>query len=93
MLRKSLGKRILKAEELVTLLTEVEGILNSRPLTYVGEDFNGFILTPAHFLCLNNNLTLPGEQLDTNDPDFCVKASDDLLLQKFNVCQQQLNRF
>ena len=93
MLRKSLGKRILKAEELCTLLTEVEGILNSRPLTYVGEDFNGFILTPAHFLCLNNTLTLPGEQLDTNDPDFCVKASGDLLLQKFNVCQQQLNRF
>ncbi|XP_065186225.1 uncharacterized protein LOC135817053 [Sycon ciliatum] len=93
MLRKSLGKRILKAEELCTLLTEVEGILNSRPLTYVGEDFNGFILTPAHFLCLNNTLTLPGEQLDTNDPDFCVNASGDLLLQKFNVCQQQLNRF
>ena len=35
-------------------------MLNSRPLTYVCEDFeSGFVLTPSHFLLMNRKLGLP----------------------------------
>ena len=35
MLRKAIGKNSLTFDELLTLVIEVEGVLNSRPLTYV----------------------------------------------------------
>ena len=48
--RKATGRKHFTLEQLVTLLTEIEAILNSRPLTYVYEDFeSGFTLTPSHF--------------------------------------------
>ena len=34
-LRKAIGRQRLALEQLITLLVEVEGITNSRPLTYV----------------------------------------------------------
>ena len=50
-LRKSIGQKRLTLEQLITILAEVEGIVNTRPLTYVYDEFNsGFTLTPAHFL-------------------------------------------
>jgi len=45
-LRKGMGCKVLYWDKLLTLLVEVEAIINSRPLTYVGEDFeSGFVLT------------------------------------------------
>ena len=53
-LRKAVGRRHLSLEQLITLLAEIEAVLNSRPLTYVYEDFeSGFTLTPAHFMVAN----------------------------------------
>ena len=50
-LRKSIGKKNLTFEELETCLLEVEMVLNSRPLTFVGDGLeDGEILTPSHFL-------------------------------------------
>ncbi|GFX56259.1 integrase catalytic domain-containing protein [Trichonephila clavipes] len=50
-LRKILGRALLTFEELSTILSEVEVIVNHRPLTYV-ENVPGEPepLTPAHFL-------------------------------------------
>ena len=42
-LRKSIG-RLLTLEELVTVASKCEGVLNSRPLTYVGSELeNGIV--------------------------------------------------
>ena len=46
-LRKSLKNKKLSYEELETVLAQIEGVINSRPITYVGEDCEQ-ILTPSH---------------------------------------------
>ena len=38
-------------DQLITILTEVEAVVNTHPLTYVYDEFDsGFTLTPIHFL-------------------------------------------
>ena len=49
-LQKIIGKASLTFEELRTMIYEIEGTLNSRPLTYVDEDFDDNILTPNHLI-------------------------------------------
>ncbi|GFW59932.1 integrase catalytic domain-containing protein [Trichonephila clavipes] len=50
-LRKILGKALLTFEELATILIEIEYTVNSRPLTYVMDDFSEpNPLTPLDFL-------------------------------------------
>ena len=46
--------------QLTTILTEVEGLVNSRPLTPVSDSINDFeALTPNHFLIGRANANLP----------------------------------
>ena len=52
----------------MVILSEVEVVLNTRPLTYVYEDFeSGFTLTPAHFLTAN----LKPLPIMETEVDFC----------------------
>ena len=54
-LRKDLGTAKVTRIELTTLITEIEAIVNSRPLTYVENEIDsGMSLTPAHFLSINH---------------------------------------
>ena len=57
-LRKILGMSLLEADELETILKEVEAMLNTRPLTYVYSDkAEPEPLTPSHFI-IGKRLTL-----------------------------------
>ncbi|XP_011404755.1 PREDICTED: uncharacterized protein LOC105313216 [Amphimedon queenslandica] len=58
-LRKTVGKSKLTFDELSTVITEVEGVLNSRPLSFVSTEDLEEPLTPAHFLLGRRSLSLP----------------------------------
>ena len=49
-LRKILFRASVNYEELQTIIVEIEGIVNSRPLTYIYDDSVDEILTPSHLL-------------------------------------------
>ena len=49
-LRKILFRSSVTYEELETVVTNVEGIVNSRPLTYIYDDDVEEVLTPSHLL-------------------------------------------
>ena len=47
-LRKVLRKSLLTYVEMMTVLTDIDAIINSRPLTYIGDDIKyGIAITPA----------------------------------------------
>ena len=54
--QKILGVAKLTYEELLTVLTEVQGVLNSRPQTYVYSDEVEEPLTPSHFMTVRRLL-------------------------------------
>ena len=58
-LRKVIGRSKLYYDELLTILVDVEGVINSRPLTYMAADDLDEPLTPSHFLYGRRILTLP----------------------------------
>ena len=61
-LRKSVGRSILTASTMETLLIECEAVVNGRPLTYVSDDLDQRIITPAHFLSINPKIGFPASE-------------------------------
>lgn len=63
-LKRVLGNASVTYEEFYTLLTEIEAILNSRPLTPLSSDPNDLsVLTPSHFLTGKPLTSLPDPDL------------------------------
>ena len=60
-LRKVLKNAKLTSDELVTTLIEIEGTLNSRPLTYEYDELGAEMLTPAHLIYGRRLANLPDE--------------------------------
>ncbi|VDN85786.1 unnamed protein product [Brugia pahangi] len=79
-LRRAIGRKLLKEEELITLIIEIEGILNTRPLTYVGFDDYRFI-RPFDFISPMASLDLPinyDSHQDEYTP-YTIKTKDTLV--------------
>ena len=68
-LRKSLGRARLRTDQLSTLLTEIEAVVNTRPIVYVGSD-DHLTLSPADLLKQHTTLGLPDITVKSDDPDF-----------------------
>ena len=58
-LHKTIGKARLKYGESITALTEIEMIVNSRPLSYVSSEDVEEPLTPFHLIAGRRILSLP----------------------------------
>jgi hypothetical protein len=58
-LKKVISRAKLDYDELLTVVTEVEMIINSRPLSYVSPDDLEEPLTPAHFLTGKRTMSFP----------------------------------
>lgn len=68
-LKKNLGTVKLTYDELHTVITQIEAVLNSRPLTYLYSDGLEEPLTPAHLVKGRRLLGLP-ERIEDKDEDF-----------------------
>ena len=78
-LRKIIGQAKLSYDELLTAVTEVEAIINSRPLSYPTPDDLDEPLALSHLLMGRRVLSLPdylSYQEETEDSDFQVNAND-----------------
>ena len=74
-LRKMVRSYQLTIDELCTALTEVESILNSRPLSFVSSDDLEEPLTPSHLIMGRQLLSMPdhlGVNIDPVDTDFSI---------------------
>ena len=81
-LRKVLGNARLNYQELETVLIEIEGNLNNRPMTYEYEELGEETLTPAHLLYGRRLATLPDEHIEKNNDD--LKGRLEYLTQRLN---------
>ncbi|XP_061389704.1 uncharacterized protein LOC133324895, partial [Musca vetustissima] len=69
-LKRIMDSRILTYEELSTLLAQIEGCLNSRPLCPISSDpADCEALTPSHFLVGEPILSVPDENLSDQNID------------------------
>ena len=85
-LKRVLGNARLSYDELHTILVEIEGTLNARPLSYVeGEPYD--ILTPSHLLFGRNIRSLPDIPLE----DECYMQKD--LGKRYKYLTERLAHF
>ena len=93
-LKKTKGRAKLTYDELLTAVTEVEMVINSRPLTYVSSDDLQEPLTPSHFLTGRRTLSLPdslccGQDMEDDD----VELTHDHLTKRMRHLNVVLNQF
>ena len=99
-LRRSLGKDHLQTDQLSTLLTEIEAVVNTRPLLYVTSDEVARTSSPADFVHSHVSLALPPPLTDpalAEDPNYQPSAAQSShASQLFKVWlegQKHLNNF
>ncbi|GFU97562.1 integrase catalytic domain-containing protein [Trichonephila clavipes] len=80
-LKRTLGRSVLKYDELYTVLCDIESIINCRPLTYMSENPEELIpLTPSMFLISNKNSNIEDiEELNSNSLNKRIKYRNKLL--------------
>ena len=73
-LRKTIGKSKLTYEELETVIVEIEGVLNSRPLCYVYDDPSNDVLTPSHLVRGERLLSSFQDDIEPENVEFSAEA-------------------
>ena len=83
-LKITLNGQLVNDETLLTLMAEIESLLNSRPLTHVSIDPQDLeAITPNHFLIGRNSPNIPPDVFDERfEFQKAVETSPDTLLEK-----------
>ena len=68
-LRKVLGNTKLDADQMLTVLMELEATLNSRPLTYDYDELGAEMLTPSHLIYGRRLSSLPDVRNDDEESE------------------------
>ena len=93
-----MGRKILYWDKLhvLTMLTEVEAVINTRPLTYVNSDFPSvFTLTPAHFLAGGLDTIIPSMDICSGEDTEYLPQRDSAqeLIDSWKRSRAQLDKF
>ena len=87
-LRKTLSKAKLNYEELLTVIVEVEGILNSRPLCYIYDNEIDEVLTPSHLIFGRRILTSIESEAELDS-----RATETILTRKMKNINNLISSF
>ena len=90
-LRKILGQSKLTYEDLTTVLVEVEGVLSSRPLTYISPNDIEEPLTPSHLLTGRRIMSLPDHLYGVEEED--SDSGHDVLTRRMRHLNRLLEQF
>lgn len=91
--QRTLGRKILNFDELQTFTIEIEAVLNSRPITAVSDDSEGFLpLRPIDFLLpkAKINIDLEGE---SDDEEFGTLQNHQKLINRWKSTLTILDHF
>ena len=88
-LRKVLGNAKLRQDEHSTVLTEIEGILNTRPLTYLYDELEE-ALTPSHLI---HGYRLSSLAEGTSNKKDLFDSSHNILTKRFLYLSRQISHF
>ena len=91
-LKKIVGRAKLSQDEFTMLITEVEGVINSRPISYLSSDDTEEPLTPAHLLCGRRLLSLP-DSICYTDPEEEYGLSREHLTRRLVYLNKLMNDF
>ena len=89
-MKKVIGRATLTHEELLTVVIEIEMILNSRPLSYITQDDLDEPITPSHIL-IGRRLTSLPDDVCCNEDEFTVTPPT--LTKRMEFINRQLNHF
>ena len=92
-LRRAVGRRILSLEEYQTMICEVEGVVNTRPLTYLYAEAGTKILRPVDFLLPEVHLTMPSRNDSGNDEPYVPRAERSEMVDTYHRSTQALDGF
>ena len=92
--RKTLRNAKLSFEELMTILTEIESTINSRPLTFVSSEELEEPLMPSHLICGKRLCCLPdvNNELDPNE-DYVEDVTTGTLTKRMKYVMYLLSHF
>ena len=94
MFKEMVGQASLTHDELLTAVTEIESIINSRPLSYLSAGDTEEPLTPSHLLIGSRVLNLPdnlSHMCDPGDEDYEIDSTR--LTRRMKHLSNTLNHF
>ena len=92
-LRKTIGQARFSFDELLTVIVEIEGIINSRPISYLNSDDIEEPLTPSHLLVGRRILNLPDNLAHYEEGDEEFEVTDEVLQRRARYLSSVLNHF